>query len=112
MNLRWLRFDGRKADLDAELRMHRQMRRSPSFAATVVGTLALGIAAAAAMFTVVDRVLLEPVTYRDPSRLVILHESDRKDGISYGTPWVDMQQWREQSRSFSGIAFTTGWGSG
>ena len=164
----WLRFDRRKADLDAELEAHRrmaladrvargepeadaraaverelgnvalakdvtrqawgwlfverlgqdfryalrQLRRSPGFAATVVGTLALGIAAAAAMFTVVDRVMLEPVHYRDASRVVTLSETNRTDKVRYSVPWLDLQQWIEQSHSFSGIAFTTGWGSG
>lgn len=168
MNLRRLRFDRRKADLDAELEFHRrmavadrvargeseaaaraavdremgnvalakdvtrqawgglflerlgqdfryavrQMRRSPGFAATVIGTLALGIAAAAAMFTVVDHVLLEPVHYRDPSRIATLSESGRTDKTLYNVPWLDLQQWIEQSRSFSAIAFTTGWGNG
>jgi hypothetical protein len=47
----------------------RQIRRSPAFSAMVIGTLALGIGAAAAMFTMVDHVLLRPVSYRDPGRL-------------------------------------------
>ncbi|MGC2638994.1 MAG: ABC transporter permease, partial [Acidobacteriaceae bacterium] len=90
----------------------RQMRRSPGFAATVIGTLALGVAAAAAMFTVVDRVLLEPVHFRDASRIVTLSETNRTDKISYNVPWLDLQQWMEQSHSFSGIAFDSGWGNG
>lgn len=52
----------------------RQMRKSPGFAATVIGTLALGIGAAAAMFTVVDHVLLQPAPYRDAGRLVAISE--------------------------------------
>src|SRR5579875_3013649 len=56
----------------------RQMRRSPGFTATVIGTLGLGIGAATAMFTVVDHVLLQPVPYRDPARLVEISGSYEK----------------------------------
>ena len=82
----------------------RQIRRSPGFAATVIGTLALGIGAAAAMFTVVDHVLLQPVPYNDPSRLVQIQETDRKTG-AWDAPWLDIEQWIRQSHSFSEIAF-------
>ncbi|HTV13787.1 MAG TPA: ABC transporter permease [Acidobacteriaceae bacterium] len=85
----------------------RQIRRSPGFAATVIATLALGIAAAAAMFTVVDRVLLEPVHYRDSARLLSVGESDGK-GHDSGVPWVDLDQWIRQSDSFEQIAFSAG----
>src|ERR1700677_1962160 len=74
----------------------RQMRRSPGFAATVIGTLALCIGAAAAMFTVVDHVLLQPVHYRDPSRLVLIEESDGKSTEGSQVPWLDLQQWIQQ----------------
>ena len=90
----------------------RQMRRSPRFAATVIGTLALGIGAAAAMFTVVDHVLLEPVHYRDASRIVTLDETNRADKTHYNVPWLDLQQWMEESHSFSALAFTSSWGNG
>lgn len=90
----------------------RQMRRSPGFAATVIGTLALGIAAAAAMFTVVDHVLLQPVHYHDASRIVTLSETNRTDKTQYNVPWVDLQEWMEQNRSFSAMAFTGSWGNG
>jgi predicted permease len=90
----------------------RQMRRSPGFAGAVIGTLALGIAAAAAMFTVVDRVLLEPVHYRDASRIVTLSETNHADRTEYNVPWLDLQQWIEQSRTFSAMAFTSSWGNG
>ncbi len=85
----------------------RQLRRSPAFAVTVIGTLALGIGAAAAMFTIVDHVLLRPVSYQDPSRLVALSESDGQGAKAYLAPWLDIEQWVKQSRSFEQIAFST-----
>lgn len=81
----------------------RQIHRSPGFALAVIGTLALGIGAASAMFTVVDHVLLQPVSYRDPERLVQIQETDRKTG-SWGAPWLDIEQWMNQSHSFSEVA--------
>jgi len=52
----------------------RQLRRAPGFAVTVVVTLALGLGAAVAMYTVVDRVLLRPLPYRDAGSLVQISE--------------------------------------
>jgi predicted permease len=86
----------------------RQMKRSPGFAATVIGTLALGIGAAAAMFTVVDHLLLQPTPYRNASRLVQITEMDRSGQEVWSLGWLDIQQWREQSRSFDAIAFSAG----
>jgi hypothetical protein len=86
----------------------RQVGRSPAFAATVIGTLALGIGAAAPMFTIVDHVLLRPVPYRDPDRLVVISESDGKGAAAWLAPWLDIEEWMKQSRSFEQIAFSTG----
>ena len=61
----WTRLEQLVQDFHYALR---QIRRSPMFAATVAGTLGLGIAAPAAMFTVVDHVLLQPTPYRDAGR--------------------------------------------
>src|SRR6266699_3149330 len=83
----------------------RQVWRSPGFAATVIGTLALGIGAAAAMFTVVDNVLLRPLPYRDAGRLIAIHEHGTKDSGRSGAPWLDIERWMARSRSFSQIAF-------
>ena len=76
--------------------------RRPGFALTVVGTLGLGIGAAAAMFTVVDHVLLRPVPYRDADRLVTIQETDGTSR-NWESPWVDIEQWKAQSQSFSQI---------
>ena len=86
----------------------RQIRRSPPFAAMVIGTLALGIGAAAAMFTIVDRVLLRPVPYRDPGGLVVISESDGRGTVAWLAPWLDIEEWIKRSRSFEQIALSTG----
>lgn len=53
----------------------RRLRRSPAFAAIVMLTLALGVGANTAIFTVLHEVLLEPLPYRDPGRLVRVYEA-------------------------------------
>jgi predicted permease len=83
----------------------RQMRRSPTFAITVIVTLALGIAAPAAMFTVVDRVMLRPLPYKDAGRLVEISDWDDSTHYSQGTPYLDLDAWRKWSKSFESIGF-------
>jgi predicted permease len=101
----WPRAESLWADVKYALR---QMRRSPGFAVTAMGTLALGIGAAAAMFTVVDHVLLRPLPYKDAGRLVTMDVHGPDPRFRNGMPWVDIAQWREQSRSFEDIAFSAG----
>ncbi|HEX3941631.1 MAG TPA: ABC transporter permease [Acidobacteriaceae bacterium] len=88
----------------------RQMRRSPGFAVTVIGTLALGIGAATAMFTVVDHVLLRPLPYRDADRLIDITANGGDGAATFPAPWADIAQWIAQSHSFEQIAFWTGMG--
>jgi predicted permease len=96
----WLRQFGQ--DLRYGLRM---MRRGPGFAAVAVLTLALGIGANTAIFSVVNAVLLRPLPYRDPVRLVtVLH-----DGWKPVAP-ANFLDWREQSSSFESIAAAQLWG--
>ncbi|MFL6254126.1 MAG: ABC transporter permease [Pyrinomonadaceae bacterium] len=95
----WLRQFGQ--DLRYGLRM---MRRGPGFAAVAVLTLALGIGANTAIFSVVNAVLLRPLPYRDPARLVtVLH-----DGWKPVAP-ANFLDWREQSSSFESIAAAQLW---
>ena len=58
------------------------MRRNPGFTAVVVLTLALGIGATTAVFSVVEGFLLRPLPFRDPGRLVVIWENDRATGTT------------------------------
>ena len=82
----------------------RVLARSPGFTAVAVLTLALGIGANTAIFSVVNAVLLRPLPYRDPARLVtVLH-----DGWKPVAP-ANFLDWREQSRSFESMAAAQAW---
>ena len=100
----WPRVESVWADVRFALR---QMRRSPGFAATAVVTLALGIGAAAAMFTVVDHMLLRPLPYKDAGRLVSMDERGTDPRFRNSVPWADLAQWRAESRSFDDLGFWT-----
>ena len=84
----------------------RQMRRAPGFAVSVIATLALGIGAATAMFTVVDHVLLRPLPYRDADRLMLIQQRDGAKNFSISR--TVLSQWIAQSHSLDQIAFWTG----
>ena len=91
-------------DLGADLRYGlRVLRRSPAFTIVAVLTLALGIGANTAMFAIVDDVLLNPVPYEQPDRLVRLHASKpsfERGSISY----PNFLDWQAANHSFSAIA--------
>jgi predicted permease len=99
---RWRRLERFANDLRYALRA---LRRSSGFSITVIATMAVGVGATCAMFSVVDGVLLRPLPFKDPGGLVEIHESGKKGPLSYGSPYLDIDQWRQRSRAFSQIAF-------
>jgi len=92
------------SDLRFGLRM---LRRSPGFALTVVAVLALGIGANAAVFSVVDAVLLRSLPLRDPERIVMLWEKNPALGGSIGervpAAFTNFLEWTRQATQFETI---------
>jgi predicted permease len=81
----------------------RQLRRNPGFTAVAVITLALGIGATTAIFTVVNGVLLDPLPYPHPARVMILTESSR-ESPEMGVSYLNFLDWQREQRSFSDMA--------
>ncbi len=105
---RRLRRDRRAAWWDAVAQDVRTALRSwrwqPAFTATVLLTLALGIGATTAVFTVVDAALLRPFPYRDADRLVHLWETQRgASSVRSAVSWPDFLDWRAQSDEFAAL---------
>ncbi len=85
----------------------RVLARSPGFTAVAVAVLALGIGASTAIFSVVDTVLLRPLPYQDPDRLVVVQEGLPKlgpDARGIPLPAPDVLDFRQQNRVFSFLA--------
>lgn len=78
----------------------RQMMRAPGFAAVVVVTLALGIGANTTVFSIVDAVMLRPLPYVQPQRLVEVQSQFRGASVGGPTSYPDFFDWRAQNHSF------------
>jgi putative ABC transport system permease protein len=85
----------------------RVLLKSPGFTTVAVATLALGIGANTALFSVVNAVLLRPLPYRDAGRIVQLWESNRASR-SVLVSRLNFLDWRNQSRSFDLMALYSG----
>ena len=81
----------------------RLLRRNPGFAAVGVLVMALGIGANTAIFSVVSGVLMRPLPFADPDRLVQLNEIWPRNGIGPVT-LRELNEWRTRSTSFEAIA--------
>src|SRR5690349_15319880 len=80
----------------------RQLIKAPSFAIAAIGTIALGIGATAGVFSVVNAVVLRPLPFAEPDRVVNLHP------VREGVPVVvasnlELASWREIPRAFAGV---------
>jgi putative ABC transport system permease protein len=81
----------------------RTLSKSPGFTAVALFTLALGIGANTAIFSVVYGVLLRPLPFEDPSRLVVLNETTPKVG-NVSVSYPNFLDWRAQNHSFAQMA--------
>lgn len=81
----------------------RVLFRSPSFALVAILTLAIGIGANTAIFSLLDATLLRPLPYRQANRIVALSEANR-NGEDVMISWPDFLDWRAQTKSFSAIS--------
>jgi hypothetical protein len=81
----------------------RAFRKQPGFAATVVITLAAAIGAASTMFSVIDSVLLRPLPFAEPNRLVQFSHA-RAAGATVSIPPRRLLDWLERSSSFEALA--------
>ena len=84
----------------------RLLLKTPTFTAIAIVTLALGIGANTAIFSVVNAVLLRPLAYKDPSRLILVAEKSSFPVIS--TSYQNYVDWRAQSSSFESLEATRG----
>ncbi len=94
------------SDLWQDLRYGlRMLAKNPGFAAVAVIALALGIGANSAIFSVVNTVLLRPLPYKNPERLVMVWEENSKQGFPRDTPSpANFIDWRDQNHVFESMA--------
>ncbi len=96
------------ADLRYGLRL---LRQSPSFAAIAILALALGIGANTAIFSTLDAVVLRPLPYQDPDRVVMVFEDSSHIGFPHNTPApANFLDWKAQNHVFTDMAATRGRG--
>ena len=99
-------MDAFLADVRYGLRL---LRKAPVFALVTTGTLALGIGANAAIYSIVDSVIVRPLPYHDPDRLVTVWEDASHVGFPRNTPApANYFSWKELNRVFTDMAATRG----
>jgi hypothetical protein len=95
-------FDNLLHDLRYAVRSY---AKAPSFTIVVLTTLALGIGASTAIFSMVNGTLLQPLPFPDPDRLVYVNETNPK-GNFMSVSWPNYLDWRRRTRSFDALALS------
>jgi len=99
-------MDALLADVRYALRL---FRKSPLFTFVAVSTLALGIGANTAIFSIVDAVVIRALPYADPDRVIVLWEDNTRAGFAKNTPApANFNDWRRMNRTFVDMASTRG----
>jgi putative ABC transport system permease protein len=104
----WNWLESLARDLNFSLRT---LRRTPGFTVIAILVMALGIGANVALFTVVRGVLLKPLPFHDPDRLMMLYEAGLHEDDTPGFNAVSggmYAEWKEQNRSYSSLALAQG----
>ena len=102
---RWPTLESFLSDFRFAFRM---LRKNPGFTAVAILTLALGIGANTAIFSLVNGVLLRPLPYQNPDRLTIVWEKTR-DGSHDNVGYATYLDWKAQNKSFEQIAIYSSW---
>jgi predicted permease len=104
----WYWFESLTRDLQLGLRA---LGRTPGFTVVSILVMALGIGANVALFTVVRGVLLKPLPFHDPDRLVMLYEAGLHEDDTAGSDVVSggmFAEWKKQNRSYTSLALAQG----
>src|SRR5438552_19045709 len=83
----------------------RQLIKNPAFSAVAIITLALGIGANTAIFSIVNSVLLRPLPYPNADRIMVLNESSGP-GQDFSVALLDYFDWQKEAKSFEHLACT------
>ena len=90
----------------------RRLIKSPGFTTVVILTLALGIGANTAIFSVINTVLLQPLPYREPDRLITInhfYQSEALNNLEAPVSAIGFRDYRDKTKSFDAVAVETGW---
>ena len=108
---RWSSMEAIVRDIRYALRA---LFRTPGFSVIAIAIMALGIGATVSLFTVVSAVMLKPLPFRDPDKLVMvyehfIHDVGTRGGYNVVSP-ADYREWRVQTHGFEGMAAYRGYG--